>query len=111
MLEEEEQAKTAETERIRTALGKLNREYRENISEIRERLDVFYKECSLLEKQSKDVNEALRLVETAAEDEQFAASVENITALKDRIQQVSGDLKGIMKEYKETLKKMENSQM
>ena len=111
VLEEEEQAKTAETERIRTALGKLNREYRESISEIRERLDVFYKECGLLEKQSKDVNEALRLVETAAEDEQFAASVENITALKDRIQQVSGDLKGIMKEYKETLKKMENSQM
>lgn len=110
-LDEERGTKEGEVNQLQTALKKLNGEYKENMSQIKERLNTFYKECGLVEKQSKNIMESLKLVETAAEDDQFRTAVEDIDLLKQKIEQVSKELKSIMKEYQKTIRKLESAQM
>lgn len=103
--------KEIEVNSSKERLRKLEGEYNQNLALISERLNTFYRECGLIDKQSDDINESMAIVEKAAEDPEFVSCVDDIHGLEERMKDIRDNLTKVMNIYRDTLKKLEKQQV
>ena len=109
-LTEREKELKKKNQELTTSIENLDTIYSGKIHEFKDKLNAFYHEAGLVDKQSKDVEESFNLIKFAIENDQFAKRIEDLEELKKQIKEIETRLIDVKKEYRKALKRMESIQ-